>query len=153
MKRKTFLKFCFLVVFIEYIIFYIIFVTVSLLFKLLKIDNASIYIGFSVIIVLSLFLMTIYNTSISMKNINKCDLLLQSEPIEVIPLENDPYNFIKNLSKISKFYAYQNSNFEEYVNVCIKFENEDTQILYKTVKKADFFDYFEIKQMSVRETK
>ena len=89
--------------------------------------------------------MTIYNTSISMKNINKCDLLLQSEPIEVIPLENDPYNFIKNLSKISKFYAYQNSNFEEYVNVCIKFENEDTQILYKTVKKADFFDYFEIK--------
>ncbi len=149
MKRKTFLKFCFLVVFIEYIIF----VTVSLLFKLLKIDNASIYIGFSVIIVLSLFLMTIYNTSISMKNINKCDLLLQSEPIEVIPLENDPYNFIKNLSKISKFYAYQNSNFEEYVNVCIKFENEDTQILYKTVKKADFFDYFEIKQMSVRETK
>lgn len=141
MKRKTFLKFCFLVVFIEYIIF----VTVSLLFKLLKIDNASIYIGFSVIIVLSLFLMTIYNTSISMKNINKCDLLLQSEPIEVIPLENDPYNFIKNLSKISKFYAYQNSNFEEYVNVCIKFENEDTQILYKTVKKADFFDYFEIK--------
>lgn len=149
MKRKTFLKFCFLVVFIEYIIF----VTVSLLFKLLKIDNASIYIGFSVIIVLSLFLMTIYNTSISIKNINKCDLLLQSEPIEVIPLENDPYNFIKNLSKISKFYAYQNSNFEEYVNVCIKFENEDTQILYKTVKKADFFDYFEIKQMSVRETK
>ena len=149
MKRKIFLKFCFLVVFIEYIIF----VTVSLLFKLLKIDNASIYIGFSVIIVLSLFLMTIYNTSISMKNINKCDLLLQSEPIEVIPLENDPYNFIKNLSKISKFYAYQNSNFEEYVNVCIKFENEDTQILYKTVKKADFFDYFEIKQMSVRETK
>ena len=141
MKRKTFLKFCFLVVFIEYIIF----VTVSLLFKLLKIDNASIYIGFSVIIVLSLFLMTIYNTSISIKNINKCDLLLQSEPIEVIPLENDPYNFIKNLSKISKFYAYQNSNFEEYVNVCIKFENEDTQILYKTVKKADFFDYFEIK--------
>ena len=141
MKRKTFLKFCFLVVFIEYIIF----VTVSLLFKLLKIDNASIYIGFSVIIVLSLFLMTIYNTSISMKNINKCDLLLQSEPIEVIPLENDPYNFIKNLSKISKFYAYQNSSFEEYVNVCIKFENEDTQILYKTVKKADFLDYFEIK--------
>ena len=141
MKRKTFLKFCFLVVFIEYIIF----VTVSLLFKLLKIDNASIYIGFSVIIVLSLFLMTVYNTSISMKNINKCDLLLQSEPIEVIPLENDPYNFIKNLSKISKFYAYQNSNFEEYVNVCIKFENEDTQILYKTVKKADFLDYFEIK--------
>ena len=141
MKRKTFLDFCGLVLFIELIIF----VAFSLLFKVLKMDNVSIYIGFIVIIVLSLFLMTIYNTSISMKNINKCDLLLQSEPIEVIPLENDPYNFIKNLSKISKFYAYQNSNFEEYVNVCIKFENEDTQILYKTVKKADFFDYFEIK--------
>lgn len=141
MKRKTFLDFCGLVLFIELIIF----VAFSLLFKVLKMDNVSIYIGFIVIIVLSLFLMTIYNTSISMKNINKCDFLLQSEPIEVIPLENDPYNFIKNLSKISKFYAYQNSNFEEYVNVCIKFENEDTQILYKTVKKADFFDYFEIK--------
>ena len=135
------MDFCGLVLFIELIIF----VAFSLLFKVLKMDNVSIYIGFIVIIVLSLFLMTIYNTSISMKNINKCDLLLQSEPIEVIPLENDPYNFIKNLSKISKFYAYQNSNFEEYVNVCIKFENEDTQILYKTVKKADFFDYFEIK--------
>ena len=135
------MDFCGLVLFIELIIF----VAFSLLFKVLKMDNVSIYIGFIVIIVLSLFLMTIYNTSISMKNINKCDFLLQSEPIEVIPLENDPYNFIKNLSKISKFYAYQNSNFEEYVNVCIKFENEDTQILYKTVKKADFFDYFEIK--------
>lgn len=141
MKRKTFLDFCGLVLFIELIIF----VAFSLLFKVLKMDNVSIYIGFIVIIVLSLFLMTIYNTSISMKNINKCDLLLQSEPIEVISLENDPYNFIKNLSKISKFYAYQNSNFEEYVNVCIKFENKDTQILYKTVKKTDFFDYFEIK--------
>lgn len=141
MKRKTFKKFCFLVLFIEFIIF----VTVSLLFKLLKIDNASIYIGFSVIIVLSLFLMTIYNMTLSMKSINRCDLLLQSEPLEVIPLENDPYNFIKNLSKISKFYAYQNNNFEEYVNVCIKFENKDTQILYKTVNKANFLDYFQIK--------
>ena len=89
--------------------------------------------------------MTIYNATLSMKSINTCDLLLQSEPVEVIPLENDPYNFIKNLSKISKFYAYTNSNFDEYVNVCIKFENDNLQILYKTVSKADFLDYFQIK--------
>ena len=141
MKRRPFLKFCYFVLFIEVIIF----VTFSLLLKIFKIELTAFYICFMAFYVLSSFVMIIYNMTISMKNINKCDLLLQSEPIEVISLENDPYNFIKNLSKISKFYAYQNSNFEEYVNVCIKFENEDTQILYKTVKKADFFDYFEIK--------
>lgn len=141
MKRNTFIKLCFLVLFIEFIIFGIL----SLLFRVLKIDNTPVCIGFIVILLLSLFLMTIYNANLSMKSINTCDLLLQSEPVEVIPLENDPYNFIKNLSKISKFYAYTNSNFDEYVNVCIKFENDNLQILYKTVSKADFLDYFQIK--------
>ena len=141
MKRNTFIKLCFLVLFIEFIIFGIL----SLLFRVLKIDNVPVCISFIVILLLSLFLMTIYNATLSMKSINMCDLLLQSEPVEVIPLENDPYNFIKNLSKVSKFYAYTNSNFDEYVNVCIKFENDELQILYKTVKKIDFFDCFEIK--------
>ena len=140
MKRKTFLKICLLVLFIELIVF----VLLNLLFKALKIDNAPVNIGFIIILVLSLFVMTIYNAALSMKSINTVDLLL-SEPVEVIPLENDPYNFIKNLSKVSKFYAYTNSNFDEYVNVCIKFENDNLQILYKTVSKADFLDYFQIK--------
>ena len=93
--------------------------------------------------VLSAFIMVIYNMTISMKNINKCDLLLQSEPVEVIPLGVD--SITKNPSKILKFYAYQNSNLEEYINICIKPENDELQILYKTVKKIDFFDCFEIK--------
>ena len=133
MKRKNLFI---TIVFVEFVLF--------LIFFIRGCSSKSFYALFLAMITFNFLILCSYFFELRADKEDYCDRnLSHSFGTEVIPLYKDEREFIYHLAKIATFKAFLDG--EDNVTIYVHFKNEDTDILYETIKKYDFLKFYEIK--------